>query len=200
VKAHKLEMACAECGRSYFKRADRIRDPDFCRIACRKSWDARRRFESRARDCEYCGKNFIPRAAQLRAGGGRFCSVSCSTRAMGHLIHSPESRKKAAATWRRNGNKVPEGPGHPQFMGRKLVSGYVMVWVDDRGYIQEHRLVAEKSLGRMLRADEVVHHRNEIRTDNRPENLAVMTRAEHMNEHRDTLVTARKAVPWRKTG
>jgi len=60
--------------------------------------------------------------------------------------------------------------------------GYVRVKVD--GVLRlEHRVVMEKVLGRKLADDEVVHHRNEKKDDNRPENLEVMTNVEHSTSH-----------------
>lgn len=76
--------------------------------------------------------------------------------------------------------------------GRSLASnGYMLVRVgrghrlaDVRGYAYEHRLVAEKKLGRKLRRGEIVHHVDENPLNNVPSNLEVMTRAEHRLEHR----------------
>jgi len=48
-------------------------------------------------------------------------------------------------------------------------------------YILEHRLVMEKMIGRYLRPEEVVHHRNRVKTDNLPENLQLFSEnSEHL--------------------
>lgn len=65
--------------------------------------------------------------------------------------------------------------------------GYVLIWNPEHhrafndGYVPEHVLVAEQMLGRRLTKDEVVHHRNRVKDDNRPENLIVYaSQSEHM--------------------
>ena len=49
----------------------------------------------------------------------------------------------------------------------------------------EHRVVMEALLGRKLTRREYVHHINGNPADNRPENLMVMTPAEHTKFHAD---------------
>jgi hypothetical protein len=53
------------------------------------------------------------------------------------------------------------------------------------GGIYEHILVAEKMLGRDIFQDEVVHHKNGVKHDNRPENLEVLLKgaSEHAALH-----------------
>lgn len=52
------------------------------------------------------------------------------------------------------------------------------------GMILVHRHIMEQIIGRPLTSREVVHHINGIRSDNRPENLMLMDRAEHTRVHR----------------
>lgn len=69
-------------------------------------------------------------------------------------------------------------------------AGYVLVKADGHprakkcgGYVREHILIAEEVIGRPLADDEVVHHINGIKDDNRPDNLAVMLKADHISYH-----------------
>lgn len=50
-------------------------------------------------------------------------------------------------------------------------------------YVLEHRVIMENHLGRLLNEDEVVHHINGDKKDNRLDNLEVLSRKEHAKLH-----------------
>lgn len=113
--------------------------------------------------CPVCETVF--RARQTGYGYQRTCSNRCGAilrvttggyrgYPKGHKPHNFKDRRPLSG----NGYQlVYVGPDHP--MATKT------------GYVREHRLVLAETLGRPLTPWEQVHHRNGIKTDNRPENL-----------------------------
>lgn len=70
---------------------------------------------------------------------------------------------------------------HPKYKERrKDKEGYIFIKIPTHpystkaGWVREHRLVMEKRIGRYLHRWEIAHHINEIKDDNRFENLELL--------------------------
>lgn len=149
-----------------------------------------------------------------------------SLRAMGRLVGKPKNTiiywmkkhdiprrlrterlkgQKRSLTTRRRISESKRGEKHPRWGGgRKDINGYVAIHkpchphIDRFGYVLEHRLVMERHLGRYLKPEEIVHHKNGKRADNRIENLMLFaSESEHQKFHRlrpSPLTTTRNSM------
>lgn len=107
----------------------------------------------------------------------KFCSYKCYWQFLKgkHVSPKTEFKKGQKGTNNRGGYRSPSGylwiykPIHH----RAMKSGYVLNSV----------LIMEKIINRPLLDNEIIHHINEDKSDDRPENLKIMDKKEHKSFH-----------------
>lgn len=164
--------------------------------------------------CEECGEPFVLKL------GKRFCSRRCAQRAR---PYSPKTetlicagcgvefegriRNRPNATGKRyhsqecftsSGDSPPpiiRGTANNMYNGGLCFSGGRWYAVArDYTTVLYYRVVMAAHLGRELTSKEIVHHKNGDSSDDRIENLEIVTRAEHINIHRAELEAAKRGI------
>lgn len=115
--------------------------------------------------------------------------AGCTSKTVEHFF------KKFGFTPRYTG--ATDGERSPNWKGGKVINsqGYVLVFYNkphayknkNYKYVREHVLVMEKVLGRPMKHPEMIHHKNGIPHDNRPENLQLMSGPFEHNTHEQLL-------------
>lgn len=150
-------LTCGICGGAY---KSRNRGSRFCSRACLgKANGLRQAVTIIPRACKTCGTVFSP-----KTNSGVCCSLSCVGKlTTGRVLY-------------------PVGREHWYINPRGYVCGYVWTAGGVKQILQ-HRHVMEQFLGRKLLSSEDVHHKNGVKTDNRPENLEVLAHGAHSTIH-----------------
>lgn len=105
----KIRRVCTICGRPMWLPPSKADGYKTCGRNCGLIHQRKDR-EARRRKCETCGKDFVPRATQLRSGRGKFCSQKCNTARLAALFsreieiirHAMRTERRAAGYNRYN--------------------------------------------------------------------------------------------------
>lgn len=111
-----------------------------------------------------------PKPKGGRRGAHWLCHCQCGMDKVvpAARLHDPTYRSCGCQRWKRG---TPELKAEGWTVNE---GGYVFRRRNGKDQFQ-HRVVMEQMLGRPLRREETVHHKNGIRDDNRPENLELWT-------------------------
>lgn len=187
---------CKICGNKNYEVNTKKFPKDFCSYSCYEEWT---KFNKPANcSCAVCGKEMYLKASRItRAKNGVTCSKECNNLLKSDymkgeknhqygLIGDKNASFKNEDTISNYGYVLQYCPGHPRPHDNNVKGTRV----------KQHRLVVENNFNKfdskffeeingwiVLKEEYDVHHINRVKTDNRVENLKVLTKSEHTTLH-----------------
>ena len=116
--------------------------------------------------CEECGAEVVYTPSKFNRVKNHFCSRQCHMKNMNRKLNPTRMTDEVKEKIRNSQLGTGEGKTYEKMHGRHT-----------------HRVVAERKLGRPLKAGEIVHHIDGNKRNNDPDNLMVMTQSEHCRLH-----------------
>lgn len=114
-----------------------------------------------------------------KVNGKYFADVTCPDCGESHLVsHKNYYRMKSFRCLRCNQKRIAKISRNPN-LKKVTPTGYIKLYrpenpmADKRGEVYEHRLVMSQIIGRPLKSNEHVHHKDGDRSNNLPENLQI---------------------------
>lgn len=188
-----VEYTCEECGKICNAKSKSL-VKRFCSHKCANihRWKDKEKKQEKL-ICKCCGKEFFIKSCDYRLKHSeiKYCSKECSNEGLktGQIVGCQYCGKQFYSTRKTFCSRECVNHYRSEHSQHRThyENGYLIEYVKDynkKGNVKQHRRIMEEHLGRKLTKDEVVHHINGNKSDNRIENLQVMSRGEHSSLHR----------------
>jgi hypothetical protein len=160
-----MEKNCLKCGKVFKVKPYKFEITKYCNKVCAS--------KKVTRPCDVCSKSVTRVQSQMRSLV--FCSKPCTKKGMAERMAKMNIELNPNRMTLETRTKVREG-----HLGKGEGKAYRKTFG-----VHTHRIVAAEKLGRPLLKGEVVHHKDENKLNNHPDNLQVFaSQAEHARHHK----------------